>query len=324
MMSDSPSAEGPDAVRAPKKARKEQWMYEDEHPSEHGILLANRIHELCEEGLLISDDYEAKNLRPAAYTLRIGDNYIDSDGVVQQLSDQKKSIVFRKNSIIFVSTLERLELPYYIIARFNLRVNWVYNGILLGTGPQVDPGFSGYLSCPLYNLTETDIIIDRRQEFATIDFEKTTELLRDITIEGRKTLIRNARNKQLQTVGDQTYTFYTAGSLAPLGWRKDHKIVSSLTEMETDLRTWRNLGIGAVVAFFGLTLSLLAFGANLYRQYSDLNRQLMNDANVMNQTTTRITRIEDVVDRIKSSIAEKQNAAPQGQVDSQKGKRNQR
>jgi deoxycytidine triphosphate deaminase/cell division protein FtsB len=298
---------------------KERWKYEDPDPMDRGLLLSNRIHKFCEQGLLISKDYKESNLRPASYTLRIGDEYIDSDGVEQHLSEQEESIVFRKNSIIFVSTKEELELPYYIVARFNLRVNWVYDGILLGTGPQVDPGFEGYLSCPLYNLTDTDIIIKRGEPFATIDFEKTTELLAGQSPEEKKKEIGDAHDKQLKVVRQETYSFYKRSPLPALGWRKSHKIVSSLTEMEEEVRTWRNLGIGSVIAFIGLTLSLLAFGANLYRQNSDLNRQLMDDAKVLNQVNAKITQLEQVTDQLSSIV--KQNKPPLDVVDSGKGKK---
>ncbi len=47
----------------------DKWKYQDEHPDETGILLSNRIDELCNHGLLIAEGfYKEKNLRPASYT----------------------------------------------------------------------------------------------------------------------------------------------------------------------------------------------------------------------------------------------------------------
>lgn len=251
----------------------EKWKYEDPHWEDRGILLSNHINELCEQGLLISDQYESKNLRPASYTLRIGDDYIDSHGKKCRLTDEKDSFVFENNSIVFVSTKEKLDLPFYIVGRFNLRVNWVYEGVLLGTGPQVDPGFSGFLSCPLYNLTNNDLLITRGQDFATIDFEKTTTLLGGKSFEEKRDLIQKAADKTLFPDGGQSYSFYKQSSLKPLQRGKQHTMVSSLIEMQEEVQSWRRLGIGSLVAFFGLTLSLLGFGANLYRQNTDLARQ---------------------------------------------------
>jgi deoxycytidine triphosphate deaminase len=299
-----------------KMTLNEQWKYKDPNESDRGILLSDQIHQLCTEKLLISGNYESSNLRPAAYTLRIGDDYIDSDGKRHRLSDEDDTFVFQKNSIIFVSTKEKLELPFYIVARFNLRVNWVYAGILLGTGPQVDPGFSGQLSCPLYNLTNVDIMIKRGEDFATIDFEKTTTLLKSHpSSEEKKAVIESANDKQLATVGDGTWSFYKLPLMKPLNWRKPYKIVSSLMEMKQEVDTWRKLGIGSLIAFFGLTLSLLAFGANLYRQNTDLMRQVTEDKNELRQVNERVYKIENQIEQLsrasdKSTLAPLEEAKP--------------
>jgi deoxycytidine triphosphate deaminase len=277
----------------------QEWKYIDPHPDDRGILLSNRIHQLCSEGgLLISEEYEERNLRPASYTLRVGDDFVDSDGNLHRLTTKDDSFVFHKNSIIFVTTKEKLTLPYYIVARFNIRVNWVYDGVLLGTGPQVDPGFSGFLSCPLYNLTNVDLTIKRGQDFATIDFEKTTTLLDGLDLDQKREYIEMAKDKELVREGSETYSFYRTAPLKPLQHRKSHRIVSSLFEMREEVRTWRQLGIGSLVAFFGLTLSLLAFGANLYRQYSDLNRQVSEGKSDVQRANERISKLQDNVDRL--------------------------
>jgi deoxycytidine triphosphate deaminase len=288
---------------------KETWKYADPHQDDRGLLLSNRIHELCEQGLLISKDYEKGNLRPASYTLRVGDDYVDSEGEKRSLSEEEDTIVFKKKSVIFVSTKEELELPFYIVARFNLRVNWVYDGILLGTGPQVDPGFAGVLSCPLYNLTNSDITIRRGEDFATIDFEKTTALIaKGTSPEEIKALITNATDKRTSQFKGETFSFYKVPRLKPLQLRKAHAIVSSLLEMREEVRTWRRLGVGSLVAFFGLTLSLLGFGANLYRQNTDLTKQITDGKNdiikaseAMAKAQEKITKLEKDLDRLSSN-----------------------
>lgn len=288
-----------------------QWKYDDPHPNEHGILLSNRINEFCQKGLLIKTEYKQGNLRPASYTLRIGDDYIDSEGDLRRFTESEDSFVFKQNSIVFVSIKEEFNLPYYIIARFNLRVNWVYDGVLLGTGPQVDPGFSGYLSCPLYNLTNADITIKRAQNFATIDFEKTTSLLTGLSVEEKKKLIDGAQDKHLVPSGDQLYSFYKAFPLKSLEHRKAHRMVSSLIELREEVRTWRRLGIGSALAFFGLTLSLLAFGSNIYRQNSDLGRQMIEGKNELEAAKQKIVALQADVDRLASSVKQRYLPAAQ-------------
>src|SRR5579863_1865190 len=161
----------------PWKTKDPDW----ENPTRKGMLLSDQIRKFCTEkrplGLLISEGYDERKLRPAAFTLTIGDDYRDSMGKAGKLSDTNPSFEMPPNSIVFVSIAETLDLPYYIAARFNLRVDWVYKGVLLGTGPQVEPGFRGKLSCPLYNLTNRSHAVTRGDEFATIDFERTTDFV---------------------------------------------------------------------------------------------------------------------------------------------------
>lgn len=282
---------------------REKWKYEDKYPDDRGILLSDKIHELCQVGLLISKGYCERNLRPASYTLTIGDRYIDSDGKWRILSDNEDSFIFKRNSIVFVTTNEEFDIPFYVIARFNIRVTWVYDGVLLGTGPQVDPGFSGHLSCPLYNLTNLDIQIKRRERFATIDFEKTTRLLDTEQPDAMRETIETASDKENVKIGERTFSFYRRPPLDQLESCKAHRIVSSLIEMGTEVRTWRNLGIGSVIAFFGLTLSLLAFGVNIYRQNADLARELSDSRNELRDASARITNIEKTLDRLSGGAA---------------------
>jgi deoxycytidine triphosphate deaminase len=257
------------------------WKYidpEGNNPSRKGMLLSNEILKFQAKNLLIADSFNEKNLRPAAYTLRIGPRYVDSKGKIGNLDKKKKdSFSMEPNSIVYVSVLEKLDLPCYIAARFNLRVKWVYRGILLGTGPQVEPGYQGFLSCPLYNLTDQAIKITLGEDFATIDFERTTDFCKGASLDEIKNAIRS--DEQLDRVKwkDEEYLVFKQKAYQPLALLPDRDVISSLFELSREVRTWRNIGIGFAVSFFALTLTLLSFGANVYRQVSDLT-------NLTNQT----------------------------------------
>ena len=47
------------------------------------------------------------------------------------------------NSIVFVECDLDFRLPDFIALRFNLQIRHVHRGLLLGTGPLVDPGYRG-------------------------------------------------------------------------------------------------------------------------------------------------------------------------------------
>ncbi len=78
----------------------------------------------------------------------------------------------RKNSIAFVFLETKFQLPDYIALRFNLRIKHVHRGLLLGTGPLVDPGFVGRLLIPLHNLTSKDYTIKGGEGLIWVEFTK--------------------------------------------------------------------------------------------------------------------------------------------------------
>ncbi len=64
------------------------------------------------------------------------------------------------------------QLPDYIALRFNLRITHVYRGLLLGTGPLIDPGFRGRLSLPLHNLTTNKYRLTGGEGLIWVEFTK--------------------------------------------------------------------------------------------------------------------------------------------------------
>ena len=221
------------------------------------MLLSDQIDKFCKKGLLIATNYHESRLRPAAYTLTIGNDYVDSAGRIGRFTKDKQHLEMKPNSIVYVTTADELDLPHYIAARFNLRVKWVYKGILLGTGPQVEPGYRGFLSCPLYNLTNRPIRIRLRDEFATIDFERTTNFCSGRTLDEIKSSIHPGEKLDEVTIGDKKYLLFKDKKYKPLQHLPDYDIVSSLVQMQKEVRTWRYIGIGIVIAFVSLALSII-------------------------------------------------------------------
>ncbi len=89
--------------------------------------------------------------------------------------DANEFILFA-NSIAFVQVEPTFRLPDYIALRFNLKITHVHRGILLGTGPLVDPGFVGRLLIPLHNLTTNPYRFKAGDGLIWIEFTKTSRL----------------------------------------------------------------------------------------------------------------------------------------------------
>ena len=82
--------------------------------------------------------------------------------------------VMKANSITFALIESTIMLPDYIALRFNLRIKHVHRGLLLGTGPLIDPGFKGDLLIPVHNLTSDDYEVDGNEGLIWIEFTKTS------------------------------------------------------------------------------------------------------------------------------------------------------
>jgi deoxycytidine triphosphate deaminase len=143
-----------------------------------GVLLSDRIRFYVEEIDLIAP-FEEKNLGPASYDLRLGrtcwfSTHAKESGLASKTLTDGEVLTIPPNSIVFISTYETLNLPFYLVGRFNLRLRLLHEGLLVGTGPQIDPGFSGSLSCPLHNISSEMISLKCGARFAVIEFQKTT------------------------------------------------------------------------------------------------------------------------------------------------------
>ena len=91
-------------------------------------------------------------------------------GINQEI--EREQFTLKKNSIAFVTLEPTFRLPDYIAVRFNLKITHIYRGLLLGTGPLVDPGFTGRLSIPLHNLTNNDYTFSVAEDLIWMEFTK--------------------------------------------------------------------------------------------------------------------------------------------------------
>jgi deoxycytidine triphosphate deaminase len=116
-------------------------------------------------------------LKPASYEARPGRKFVRWDENGKRIEDiirQDGIYDLPANSIVFMQIEPTIRLPDYIALRFNLRIKHVHRGLLLGTGPLVDPGFVGNLLIPLHNLTSDSYRISGNEGLIWIEFTKTS------------------------------------------------------------------------------------------------------------------------------------------------------
>lgn len=98
-------------------------------------------------------------------------------GKIQTLCDEpgRNELVIPPFEVAVIKTYETLNMPKFLIARWNIQVKRAYDGLLWVGGPQVDAGYVGHLFCPIYNLSNKDVVLKFAEPFAVIDFIKTTD-----------------------------------------------------------------------------------------------------------------------------------------------------
>jgi deoxycytidine triphosphate deaminase len=139
-----------------------------------GVLLDDAI-KACVAGFELISPLSNENLKPANYKLRIGDEYAVK-GEIRRLSDEpgENQITIQPFDVAVIKTLETINMPRFLIARWNIRVQLAYQGLLWVGGPQVDAGYVGYLFCPIYNLSDKPVTLTYGDPIAVIDFVKTS------------------------------------------------------------------------------------------------------------------------------------------------------
>jgi deoxycytidine triphosphate deaminase len=124
--------------------------------------------------------------KPATYLVPLEGavRYRNSEGHVQRFilsnikdqddssSEVRSQLTLERNSLCYVTLKPTFRMPVYIAGRFNLLIRDVYRGLLVGTGPLVDPGFTGRLSIPVHNFTNNEYILRADEGFVYFEFTK--------------------------------------------------------------------------------------------------------------------------------------------------------
>ena len=152
-------------------------LEKDDHPEKSGVLLSDEISFYVEKGRLI-EPFDKENLKPASYELTVGDEAM-LGGEYYSLGDKggDSELKIPPFEVAVIKTNETVNLPRFLIGRWNIRVKWAYKGLVWVGGPQVDPGYVGHLFCPLYNLSNKTVRIHKGQAIAVMDFVKTTRFM---------------------------------------------------------------------------------------------------------------------------------------------------
>jgi deoxycytidine triphosphate deaminase len=213
-----------------------------------GVLLSDEIERYAADYKLI-DPFNPNKLKPAAYELSVGSLYSIS-GKTYELTDStaRNEIVINPFEVVILQTLERLNLPAFLIARWNVRVRWAYQGLLWVGAAQVDPGFKGYLACPLYNLSDRPVRLHYGEEIAVIDFVTTTPP-NDKSKQHKYDPVKRSR---------VLFEDYEPNKLRSALATQAQEKIQVFEQRINDLQSTVNTSIGVILAAIGILVAALA------------------------------------------------------------------
>lgn len=164
-------------LEAEEGARVRQYESLDPFPDVPPALLSSAEIEDYARVTAMVAPFSHASLKSASYAVAAsGHQFIwHEDGRFQDIDlKDDGECVFPAKSISFIELRHKVRLPNYIAARFNLTITHVHRGLLLGTGPLIDPGFGGRLLIPIHNLTDADYRIRASDDLIWMEFTKTS------------------------------------------------------------------------------------------------------------------------------------------------------
>jgi hypothetical protein len=129
-------------------------------------------------GTMFPFPLEKESLKGASIEIPfLGDLYTYKGGEREHTKIEKaQKYTLDPNQIYFLHLSTILRLPNYLAARFNFSIRHVHAGLLLGTGPLVDPGFTGQLLVPIHNLTSSKYEIMGGEGLLWFEFTKISPI----------------------------------------------------------------------------------------------------------------------------------------------------
>jgi deoxycytidine triphosphate deaminase len=183
---DTPRTASDGFATTDEEARKgfERWKAEDPFPDiEPALLNSGDVADyVAATGMIYPFHVDNDKRKPASYEVDLLGRCVSFSGDRREdvlVTDVARGdeFILRRNEIAFVQLEPNFRLPEYIALRFNLRITNVYRGLLLGTGPLVDPGFEGHLWIPLHNLTANDYVLRGGEGLVWMEFTKLSPVL---------------------------------------------------------------------------------------------------------------------------------------------------
>lgn len=294
-----------------------RWKKNDPYPEIEAALLNSADIMAYVKKTSMLTPFDSSKLKGASYDVSIEGRviYWDEKGEKQAKELIKDGDYFdlSPNSIAFVTMQPYFRIPFYLALRFNLKITHIYKGLLLGTGPLIDPGFCGKLSIPLHNLTGNTYRFFKGDELITMEFTKMSrnkiwrndevdvghseEYIENKIVANRKVDDYVAKALQKDRLGKVI-------SSIPDTMLKSHEAITeaqnTITEMKQaaeSAKKWNNIiNIAGLVGIATLVISSVGLTVNAYIKANERYDMLMKEYEIMK------SQYEDTLEDMRNEI----------------------
>lgn len=239
--------------------------------------------------------------------------------------DDTKELILEKNSITYLKIEEKFHVPEYMVLRFNLSVSNAYKGLLLGTGPIVDPGFEGNLFIPLHNLTGNEYVIKKGAPLIRVEF---TKLSRHIDWKNKKKDLFPSLNPVTKNtpqnasfskfiedalLDPDNKKFYAKRGVISVRSSIPDMIASSANQAAEAQKSAKNAEktterikkwsiVGALGAVVGVALTAVAVLVSVYTLIHDTNNRYDSMAQEIKDCTYQINTLEQQLEILQNKL----------------------
>jgi dCTP deaminase len=134
------------------------------------LMVDEAIRKALKIGELKIDNFDERYLQPASYDMRLGEEAITSSRREKSNPAEKGLLTIPPGDFALVTTHEKVSLTPKMAGHIGLRSLYTKKGLVMLSGPQIDPGFKGVLVIGLSNLSPRDVVIPYKDAFCTVEF----------------------------------------------------------------------------------------------------------------------------------------------------------
>ncbi|MFZ3211770.1 MAG: hypothetical protein WA188_09655 [Terriglobales bacterium] len=129
-----------------------------------------QIQAAVQNGEIVLDPFDPDRVEPASYDVRVG-NWAFASSAKEKLNLTEKGVlIIEAGEFAVLESRERIELDNKTAGQLGLGSEYARHGLLMLSGPQIDPGFKGIIIVRMINLAPKSTALPYEAPFLTVQF----------------------------------------------------------------------------------------------------------------------------------------------------------